>query len=88
MWTVKEPMHAFEELAIELRELEQPRQLAALRERHVHLQDSRNRIEDREASGNRHESTWVGDQYVLAGTRDREEILHSSNRNATQQECG
>jgi hypothetical protein len=81
-------VHAPKELAIELRELEQPRQLATLREGYIHLQDSRNRIEDREASGNRHESAWVGDQHVFAGTRDREEILHSSNRNATQQECG
>jgi hypothetical protein len=84
---VKVSVHVFQELAIEQRELKQPRKLAALREGDVHLQDSRNRIKDRQASRNRHESAWVGDQHVLVGTRDREEVLHSSDRNATRQEC-
>jgi hypothetical protein len=83
----KEPVHAPEELAIELREVKQPGQLADLRERHVHPQDSPNGIKDRQASRNRYKSAWVGHQHVFAGTFDREEVLHGSNHHATKEDC-
>ena len=85
--TSEEGVDSLEERAIELRQLKQPRYLDDLRESHVYLQDSRNRLKDRQASRNRHESSGVGDEHVLAGTGDEEEVLHSANRNATGQDC-
>jgi hypothetical protein len=77
----------FEERAIELRAQTQPRQLGDLRKCHIHLEDSRNWFKDRHALRNHHESTGVGDQHVLAGIGNEEQIMHGSEPHAVRQDC-